>query len=95
MPIKIPNNLPAIDTLAKENIFIMHEDRASHQDIRPLNIAILNLMPTKIVTETQILRLLGNTALQVNPTFLHTKSHASKNISEEHLITFYKTFEDI
>ncbi|PJI10155.1 MULTISPECIES: homoserine O-acetyltransferase MetA [Clostridium] len=95
MPIRIPDNLPAAKTLNEENIFFMHENRAYHQDIRPLNILILNLMPTKIVTETQILRLLGNSPLQVNPTFIHTKTHKSQNTSEEHLIKFYETFNDI
>lgn len=95
MPIKIPDNLPAAKTLNKENIFFMHENRAYHQDIRPLNILILNLMPTKITTETQILRLLGNSPLQVNPTFIHTETHKSQNTSEEHLIKFYETFDDI
>lgn len=95
MPIKIPDNLPAAQTLDNENIFFMLENRAYHQDIRPLDILILNLMPKKIVTETQILRLIGNSPLQVNPTFIHTKTHASQNTSKEHLITFYKTFEDV
>lgn len=95
MPIKIPDNLPAMETLHNENIFVMSEDRAYHQDIRPLNIAILNLMPTKIVTETQILRLLGNSPLQVDIVLLHPKTHISKNTPSEHLTTFYKTFDDI
>ncbi len=95
MPIRIPDNLPAAETLTNENIFIMTEDRASHQDIRPLEIVILNLMPTKIVTETQLLRLIGNSPLQVNVTLLRMRSHTSKNTSEEHLATFYKTFDDI
>lgn len=95
MPINIPNDLPAAKTLTEENIFVMYEDRATSQDIRPLNIAILNLMPTKIVTETQILRLLGNSPLQVNITLLHPKSHASKNTPREHLIRFYNTFDEI
>lgn len=95
MPIKIPDNLPAFKTLNKENIFTITEDRAFHQDIRPLKIVILNLMPTKIETETQILRLLGNSPLQIDIVLLHPKSHASKNISEEHLIKFYNTFEEI
>lgn len=95
MPIKIPDNLPAAQTLENENIFFMLEDRAYHQDIRPLDILILNLMPKKIVTETQILRLIGNSPLQVNPTFIHTETHASQNTSKEHLITFYKTFDDV
>jgi len=95
VPIRIPDNLPAAETLTNENIFIMTEDRASHQDIRPLEIVILNLMPTKIVTETQLLRLIGNSPLQVNVTLLRMRSHTSKNTSEEHLATFYKTFDDI
>ena len=95
MPIKIPNELPAYKTLTNENIFIMDETRAISQDIRPLRIAIVNLMPTKIDTETQLMRLLGNTALQVEVELLHTKSYESKNISKEHLRTFYKTFDDV
>jgi len=95
MPIKIPNDLPATEILHSENIFVMGEDRAVHQDIRPLKIIILNLMPTKIVTETQLLRLLGNTPLQVEVDLLHTKTHISKNTPGEHLITFYKTFDEI
>ena len=95
MPIKIPNELPAYKTLTNENIFIMDETRAVTQDIRPLKIAIVNLMPTKIDTETQLMRLLGNTALQVEVTLLHTRSHQSKNTSREHLSAFYKTFYDI
>lgn len=95
MPIKIPDNLPAVDILNKENIFIMPEKRAFHQDIRPLNILLLNLMPNKIITETQILRLLGNTPLQVDVTLMHPKTHISKNTPEEHLIKFYVTFDDI
>jgi len=95
MPIKISDNLPAAKVLNNENIFVMSEHRAYHQDIRPLNIAILNLMPTKITTETQILRLLGNSPLQVDTVLLHPKNHNSKNTPGEHLITFYKYFEDI
>lgn len=95
MPIKIPNELPAYKTLTNENIFIMDETRAVTQDIRPLRIAIVNLMPTKIDTETQLMRLLGNTALQVEVELLHTKSYESKNISKEHLRAFYKTFDDV
>ncbi|MFL0249819.1 homoserine O-succinyltransferase [Clostridium neuense] len=95
MPIKIPDNLPAAQTLDNENIFFMHENRAYHQDIRPLDILILNLMPKKIVTETQILRLIGNSPLQVNPTFIHTETHASQNTSQEHLLTFYKNFNEV
>ncbi len=95
MPIKIPNQLPATRTLTEENIFVITETRALTQDIRPLKIAILNLMPTKIETETQLARLLGNTPLQVELTLLHTESYKSKNINEEHLLSFYKTFEDV
>lgn len=95
MPIKIPDNLPAREVLASENIFVMDESVAFHQDIRPLRIAILNLMPTKETTETQILRLLGNTPLQVEFVLLHPKTHTSKNTSTEHLEAFYKTFDDI
>ena len=95
MPIKVPDILPAARTLSDENIFIMFEDRAFHQDIRPLNIAILNLMPTKIITETQILRLLGNSPLQVDIVLLHPKNHNSRNTPKEHLRTFYKYFDDI
>ncbi|MBQ8213285.1 MAG: homoserine O-succinyltransferase [Clostridia bacterium] len=95
MPIKIPNELPAARTLAEENIFVMSETRAVTQDIRPLKILLLNLMPTKVVTETQFSRLLGNTPLQVELTLMHTKSHQSKNTSEEHLLAFYSTFDEI
>ena len=95
MPIKIPNNLPASETLNHENIFVMNEERAFHQDIRPLKIAILNLMPLKITTETQILRLIGNSPLQIEIVLIHPKSYQSKNTSEEHLINFYKTFDEI
>lgn len=95
MPIKIPDNLPASEILHSENIFVMPEHRAFHQDIRPLRIAILNLMPTKISTETQLLRLLGNSPLQVDIVLLHPKSHTSKNTPEEHLTSFYRHFEDV
>ncbi|AFA47397.1 homoserine O-acetyltransferase MetA [Acetobacterium woodii] len=95
MPIKIPNDLPASQILTAENIFVMDASRASHQDIRPLKIAILNLMPTKISTETQLLRLLGNTPLQIEVTLLQTKTHESKNTSSEHLGSFYSYFEDV
>ena len=95
MPIKIPNALPAVRTLTEENIFVMTETRAMTQDIRPLKIAIVNLMPTKIDTETQLLRLLGNTSLQVETDLIRTASHESKNTSQEHLRTFYKTFSQI
>ncbi len=95
MPIQIPNNLPAAGILQQENIFIMPEDRAVTQDIRPLEIVVLNLMPTKIATETQLSRLLGNTPLQVRVELMHTKSHTAKNTSQEHLLTFYKTFDEL
>ena len=95
MPIRIPNDLPAVKTLNDENIFVMTETRAITQDIRPLKILLLNLMPKKIETETQLSRLLGNSPLQVELELIHTKSHKSKNTPAEHLFAFYKTFEDI
>ena len=95
MPIKIPSGLPAAEVLQSENIFVMDELRATAQDIRPLRILLLNLMPTKIDTETQLSRLLGNTPLQVELELINTKTHVSKNTSAEHLIAFYKTFDDI
>jgi homoserine O-succinyltransferase len=95
MPIKIPDSLPAKEVLNQENIFTMDESVAFRQDIRPIRIVILNLMPTKETTETQILRLLGNTPLQVEFVLLHPKSHKSKNTSAEHLSAFYQTFENI
>ncbi|BCG58374.1 homoserine O-acetyltransferase MetA [Paenibacillus sp. URB8-2] len=95
MPIKIPDSLPAKEVLSGENIFVMDESQAFHQDIRPLRIAILNLMPTKETTETQLLRLVGNSPLQVDVTLLHPSSHTSKNTSAEHLKSFYKTFDEI
>jgi len=95
MPIKVPDQLPAIAALHKEHIFVMTEDRAYHQDIRPLQIILLNLMPTKIATEIQFLRLLGNSPLQVDVTLLHPQTYTSKNTPEEHLIKFYSTFDDI
>ena len=95
MPIKIPNELPATQILTNENIFVMTQTRAMTQDIRPLKILLLNLMPTKIDTETQLSRLLGNTPLQVELTLLHTTSHISKNTSQEHLLAFYNVFDDI
>ena len=95
MPIKIPNDLPAVKVLSDENIFVMTETRAISQDIRPLRILLLNLMPKKVETETQLSRLLGNTPLQVELTLIHTKTHQSKNTSEEHLLAFYKTFDDV
>ena len=95
MPIKIPNELPAVRTLEAENIFVMTETRAITQDIRPLKILVLNLMPTKVDTETQLSRLLGNTPLQVEIELIHTSTHKSKNTSEEHLLAFYKEFSDV
>lgn len=95
MPINIPNELPAAQTLLNENIFVMTDSRAAEQDIRPLRIAILNLMPTKIVTETQLVRLLGNTPLQVEIELLQTATHKATHTPEEHMLTFYKTFEDV
>ena len=95
MPINIDKNLPAYTTLSNEGIFVMTDERAQSQDIRPLKIAILNLMPTKIVTETQLLRLVGNSPLQVEIILLRSKSHDSKNTPKSHLDAFYKTFDDI
>ena len=95
MPIKIPAGLPAIEALEEENIFVMTDDRARAQDIRPLEIAIVNLMPTKIATETQLLRLLGNSPLQVNVTLLRAEEHESHNTPARHLQRFYKTFSQI
>lgn len=95
MPIQIPNDLPAASTLLQENIFVMTQNRASTQDIRPLEIVLLNLMPTKIATETQFTRLLGNTPLQVHLELMHTTSHKSKNVSQDHLLNFYKSFDEL
>ena len=95
MPLNIPDKLPAVDILQEENIFVMRETRATHQDIRPMHIVILNLMPHKITTEAHILRLLSNTPLQVEVTLLHTKDHISKHTPIEHLEAFYKTFDEI
>ncbi len=95
MPIKITDKLPATKQLRDENIFVMSETKAMHQDIRPLKIAIVNLMPTKITTETQLLRLLSNTPLQVEPDLITMRSHESKNTPLEHLKSFYKTFDEI
>lgn len=95
MPIRVPDRLPATTQLRKENIFVMSETKAMHQDIRPLKLVIVNLMPTKITTETQLLRLLSNSPLQIEIDFLQMDSHNSKNTSAEHLRTFYKTFEQI
>ena len=95
MPIKIPASLPANSTLQRENIFVMDEERAIHQDIRPLKIAILNLMPKKIETETQLLRLLSNTPLQIDLELLQMASHVSRNTSGDHLFKYYKTLDDV
>ena len=95
MPIKIPNRLPAVKRLESENIFVMTETRAVKQDIRPLRLMFVNLMPTKITTETQILRYLSNTPLQIEIDFVHMKTHESKNTTKEHLLTFYKTFDQV
>ena len=95
MPIQIPNDLPAAEVLQSENIFVMKQTRAETQQIRPLEIVLLNLMPTKIVTETQLSRVLGNTPLQVHLELMMVSSHKSKNTPEEHLLTFYKTFDEL
>ena len=95
MPIQIPNDLPAAETLKNENIFVMNQTRAETQHIRPLEIVLLNLMPTKIVTETQLSRVLGNTPLQVHLELMMISSHKSKNTPEEHLLSFYKTFDEL
>ena len=95
MPIKIPNDLPATAILESENIFVMHESRAYTQDIRPLKILILNLMPTKITTETQLLRLLSNSPLQIEVDFIYTATYEPTNTSQEHLVKFYETFDEI
>ncbi len=95
MPIQIPNDLPAAGILQQENIFVMTQTRAVTQDIRPLEIVLLNLMPTKIATETQLSRLLGNTPLQVRLELMHTTSHKAKNVSQDHLLSFYKSFDEL
>ena len=95
MPIQIPNDLPAAETLKNENIFVMNQTRAETQHIRPLEIVLLNLMPTKIVTETQLSRVLGNTPMQVHLELMMISSHKSKNTPEEHLLSFYKTFDEL
>ena len=95
MPIRIQNDLPAKKVLQNENIFVMSHERAVAQDIRPLKIAILNIMPTKIITETQLARVLGNTPLQVEIDFVHTASYHSKNTSENHINEFYTDFNSI
>ncbi|NLI25284.1 MAG: homoserine O-succinyltransferase [Bacteroidales bacterium] len=95
MPLNVPDNLPAIQQLREENIFVMQETRAVHQDIRPLRILILNLMPVKITTETHLLRMLSNNPLQIEITLMHTMTHTSKNTPVEHLKAFYKTFHQV
>ena len=95
MPIKIPNSLPATGVLESENIFVITESRAISQDIRPLHILLLNLMPTKVATETQLARVLGNTPLQVELELLQVRSHESKNVSQDHMLAFYKTFDQV
>ncbi|MBR5633287.1 MAG: homoserine O-succinyltransferase, partial [Clostridia bacterium] len=95
MPIKIPKNLPAHDVMTEENIFVMEEGRAAAQDIRPLRVAVLNLMPTKITTEAQIIRVLSNTPLQIDLTLLTMETHKSLNTPEEHMSAFYRKFSDV
>ena len=95
MPINIPSNLPARQTLEQENIFLITKERAAHQDIRPLRILILNLMPLKIETETQLLRLIANTPLQVDIELMQTASHQSSHTPSQHLLTFYRTFSEL
>ena len=95
MPIRIPNDLPATKTLTDENIFVMTERRAVTQDIRPLQVLLLNLMPTKVETETQLARLLGNTPLQVDLELMQTQSHAAKNTAPEHMLKFYTSFDHV
>lgn len=95
MPVRVPVSLPAVEALREENIFVIDEQRASSQDIRPLRIAILNLMPMKIMTETDLLRLISNTPLQVELDFIDTGSHVSKNTPREHIETFYKKFDEV
>ena len=95
MPIRIPDALPATETLKRENIFVMTEYRALHQDIRPLRVLILNLMPTKIATETQLMRKLSNTPLQIEVELLRTRSHEATHVAPEHLEAFYRTFDDV
>lgn len=95
MPVIIPSNLPAFKTMEDENIFVMSKERAETQDIRPLDVALVNLMPTKIETETQFVRLLSNSPIQINVEFIHTSSHDSKNISESHMKSFYKSIHEV
>lgn len=95
MPVIIPKKLPANEILRNENVFVMDKERAEKQDIRPLEIALVNLMPTKIQTETQFVRVLSNSPIQINIEFVHPKTHKSKNTSENHLKSFYKTYDEI
>ncbi len=95
MPLTLPDKLPAIDILKEENIFVIDETRALHQDIRPMKIGVFNIMPVKITTETHLLRLLSNTPLQIELDLLHPKSHESKNTPSEHLKLFYQTFDEL
>src|SRR5690554_1066523 len=95
MPVNVPDTLPAINILKEENIFVMDESRAQHQDIRPLKIIILNLMPLKVTTETDLLRLLSNSPLQIEIEFMKIKGHKSKNTSSEHMKQFYKNFDEL
>ncbi|MEE3477807.1 MAG: homoserine O-succinyltransferase, partial [Methanomethylophilus sp.] len=95
MPINVPNDLPAISQLEKENIFVMGEERSTHQDIRPLDILLVNLMPTKVETEIQLMRLLSNTPLQVNVKLIQMKTHTSKTVSQEYLDQFYNLFDEV
>ena len=95
MPVKIPSTLPARQVLEGENVFVMGEERAETQDIRPMRVVILNLMPTKVATETQLVRLLGNTALQVDVTLLHTATHVARNTDADHLLQHYATFDKV
>lgn len=95
MPVLIPSNLPAYKTMEEENIFVMSKERAETQDIRPLNVALVNLMPTKVETETQFVRLLSNSPIQINVEFIHTNTHEAKNISESHMNNFYKSINEV
>ena len=95
MPINIPDDLPASDVLKNENIFVMNQTRATTQEIRPLQICVVNIMPTKVVTETQLLRMLSNTPLQLEVDWVRMESHDAKNVSKEHLMAFYHTFDEI
>lgn len=95
MPVILPSNLPAYKIMQDENIFVMNNERAETQDIRPLEVALVNLMPTKIDTETQFVRLLSNTPIQINVEFIHTDSYESKNISQSHMKSFYKNIKEV